>query len=180
MKYIIFLIATIFVSSLIMMIIACGNSISNTPEQAINEYFQAANDKDCDKHLDLHSSNFKYKPGASHAEELKACQEQLQVVQNIITVRIDEVSTRENRAVAKGELTMITEKQQVTDKIIVRLIVEDGEWKLDKITYSDASSQLNRPEPSSDSQTDSQADGTASNAMEVMASTFHKEPAIWV
>ncbi|MHB9053381.1 MAG: hypothetical protein ACYC5F_05260 [Thermoleophilia bacterium] len=111
--------------------VGCGNSISNTPEQAVNDYFQSINDKNCEKHIELTSHNL-FKPGTNYAEELQACQQSVEGEHPFITVKIDEVSTGENRAVAKGELTMSTKNKQ-TNKIIVRLIVEDGEWKLDKI-----------------------------------------------
>ena len=125
---------------LILMLAGCGGAISNTPERAVNDYFQSLNDNDCSKILELHSSNFRYRPGASKEEEFKACQEDSKRNHAETTIQIEGVSIVENRALVNGELAMIDQTKKITDKIIVRLIVEDGEWKLDKITYDDAPS----------------------------------------
>lgn len=120
-------------------------SISNTPEQAVKDYFQAVNDNDCEKAAALTSANLNLtgEKGASREEELRACEQSFAIVQGkppLNEVKIDEtvIGDNTNRAAIRGELTLRNDTKQVTDEIIVRLIVEDGMWVLDKITFKSA------------------------------------------
>jgi hypothetical protein len=136
----IFFISPLFIIFVASCFTGCGNSISNTPEQAVKEYFQSLNDKDCKKNINLRSANFRYKKGVDKSEELEACQEQLKVVHTLVSINIERSSIIDEGKAAevKGKLTMSANNKEVTDEVRISLVVDADEWKLDKINYDDA------------------------------------------
>lgn len=123
---------------------AAEQPIANTPDQAVRDYFQAVNDQDCEKMQDLKSSNLRVAAGhETREEQFRACEAAFAIVEGkppLNEVIIEETAIGDNngRAAVRGEFIMRNDTKQVSDKIIVRLIVEDGMWKLDKLTYKNA------------------------------------------
>ena len=131
MKYINIIFTIVIISLLLMISFGCGNSISNTPEQAVKDYFQSLNDRDCKKNLELRSSNFKYKKASSnYDEEFQACSEWLDKYSPTNYVKINDVKINGNQAEVREVLTIGNSQP---DNVIVSLVVEDNEWKIDKV-----------------------------------------------
>ena len=128
---------------LMLLITSCGNSASNTPAQAVNDFYQSFNNKNCDKNLGVRSVNFTFsgKAGASRDEEIRTCQQILNGFNPNLSVTINDVRIEGNKAEIKEDLTFTSQDEQETHKNTVLLVVEDGEWKIDSIRSDDKTSQ---------------------------------------
>lgn len=130
MKYINIIFTIVIISLLLITSYGCGSSISNTPEQAVKDFYQSLNDRDCKKNLSLRSSNSPYLSGTDYSGQLSACKAQLQNGLPYHSVKIDGVTIQGSKAEVIEELTI---GNQPTDRVRVSLIVEDNEWKIDKV-----------------------------------------------
>ena len=107
-----------------------GDSGGSSPEDAVSDFFAAAQDRDCQSMMDLITTESF--AGADPQQVLAQCEAALDAGEDFFTPgdTLDNVEvTSEDGDTAVLAVTSTTEGEQTTDEVNLRK--EDGDWKID-------------------------------------------------
>lgn len=114
-----------------------NNSVSNTPTEAINDYIQSINNKDCEKIISLQSSDFKKVSERERTNDFAKYCEKLLGGGNgpyVSVTNMEVISDNGIEAQVSNDMTFNNESINYSKTIhgTASLVKENGEWKIAK------------------------------------------------
>jgi len=115
--------------SLLALLAGCGSS---GPSSAVESFIKAAQDKDCNKMVDLMDLQAVEEQGATNVREelVASCQQEANSSGEIVSYKIVEEKIEGDKAEVKIEVTTKENGEEKTDNDTLTVFQRDGEWKV--------------------------------------------------